>query len=48
VRSFLKTVQLVEYSEQALRDVSAHVLALSSAEDLPGHGDAVRLRLGPR
>ena len=47
VRSFLKTVQVVAYSEQALRDVSAHVLALSEAEDLPAHGDAVRVRLEP-
>jgi histidinol dehydrogenase len=48
VRSFLKTVQLVAYTEQALRDVAPHVLALSHAEDLPGHGDAVRVRLEPR
>jgi histidinol dehydrogenase len=47
VRSFLKTVQVVAYSAQALRDVSAHVLALSEAEDLPAHGDAVRVRLEP-
>jgi histidinol dehydrogenase len=48
VRSFLKTVQVVAYSEQALRDVSPHVLTLSDAEDLPGHGDAVRARLDSR
>ncbi|MDX6319686.1 MAG: histidinol dehydrogenase, partial [Nocardioidaceae bacterium] len=48
VRSFLKTVQVVEYSESALRDVSPHVLTLSDAEDLPGHGDAVRARTEPR
>jgi histidinol dehydrogenase len=48
VRSFLKTVQVVEYSESALRDVSSHVLTLSDAEDLPGHGDAVRVRTEPR
>ena len=47
VRTFLKTVQVVDYSQQALADVAAQVLALSSAEDLPGHGDAVRLRLAP-
>ena len=44
VRSFLKTVQLVTYDEQALRDVAPHVLALADAEDLPSHGDAVRAR----
>ncbi len=48
VRTFLKTVQLVDYSEEALRAVSAHVLALADAEDLPAHGDAVRVRLGLR
>ncbi len=47
VRTFLKTVQLVDYSEQALRDVAPHVTALSQAEDLPAHGDAVRVRLEP-
>ena len=45
VRSFLKTVQVVEYSAQALADVAPHVQALSDAEDLPAHGDAVRIRL---
>jgi histidinol dehydrogenase len=48
VRSFLKTVQLVYYDEQALAEVADHVLALSHAEDLPAHGDAVRARLEPR
>lgn len=45
VRSFLRTVQLVRYSEPALRAAAPAVLALSQAEDLPGHGDAVRARL---
>ena len=45
VRSFLRTVQLVHYSEPALRAAAPAVLALSQAEDLPGHGDAVRARL---
>jgi histidinol dehydrogenase len=44
VRSFLRTVQVVTYDEQALRDVAPHVLALADAEDLPSHGDAVRAR----
>jgi histidinol dehydrogenase len=48
VRSFLKTVQVVEYTEQALSDVAPHVFALSDAEDLPAHGDAVRIRLDAR
>jgi len=45
VQSFLRGIHVVEYDENALRDVAPHVLALSSAEDLPGHGDAIRIRL---
>jgi histidinol dehydrogenase len=45
VRTFRKAVQVVEYDERALRDVSGHVIALADAEDLPAHGDAVRVRL---
>jgi histidinol dehydrogenase len=45
VQSFLRGIHIVEYDENALRDVAPHVLALSAAEDLPGHGDAIRIRL---
>jgi histidinol dehydrogenase len=45
VRSFLKTVQVVSYGREALADVAGKVFTLSAAEDLPGHGDAVRARL---
>jgi len=48
VRAFLKTVHVVDYSEQALRDVAVHVTTLAHAEDLPAHGTAVRVRLGER
>ena len=49
VRAFLKTVQVVDYSEQALAEVGRQVVTLADAEDLPGHGDAIRIRLeGPR
>ena len=44
VQTFLRGVHLVEYSEDALREVAGHVVALSAAEDLPAHGDAVRVR----
>src|SRR4051794_28663659 len=44
VRSFRKAVHVVDYTEQALRDVAPHVVALAEAEDLPGHGAAVRVR----
>jgi histidinol dehydrogenase len=44
-RTFLKAVQVIEYDERALRDVAQHVVNLAEAEDLPGHGAAVRVRL---
>jgi histidinol dehydrogenase len=44
VQSFLRGIHIVEYDESALRDVAPHVLALSEAEDLPAHGQAVRVR----
>ncbi len=48
VRSFLKAVHVVEYDEQALRDVAGHVVTLAEAEDLPGHGAAIRVRVEDR
>jgi histidinol dehydrogenase len=44
VQTFLRGVQLIEYDEAALKDVAPHVVALSSAEDLPAHGQAVTAR----
>jgi histidinol dehydrogenase len=44
VRSFRKAVHVVEYDRSALRDVADHVVHLAEAEDLPGHGSAVRVR----
>jgi histidinol dehydrogenase len=46
VQTFLRGVHIIEYDEPALRDVAPHVMALAQAEDLPGHGDAIRIRLG--
>ena len=46
VRSFRKAMHVVEYSEAALRDVAQHVVTLAEAEDLPGHGAAIRVRFG--
>jgi histidinol dehydrogenase len=46
VRAFLKAVHVVEYSREGLQDVAGHVVHLAEAEDLPGHGAAVRVRLG--
>ena len=44
VQTFLRGIHIVEYTEAALRDVAPHVLALSNAEDLPAHGEAVAIR----
>ncbi|MSW65989.1 MAG: histidinol dehydrogenase [Actinobacteria bacterium] len=44
VQSFLRGVHVIEYDEPALRDVAEHVIALSHAEDLPGHGAAIAVR----
>ncbi|GAA8848416.1 histidinol dehydrogenase [Helicobacter pylori] len=46
VQSFLRGIHVVEYSELALAEVAPHVLALSEAEDLPAHGEAVTARTG--
>jgi histidinol dehydrogenase len=48
VRAFRKAVHVVDYTEQALADVAGHVVTLAEAEDLPGHGAAVRVRLEGR
>jgi histidinol dehydrogenase len=44
VRSFLKAIHVIDYSEQALAEVADHVINLAEAEDLPGHAAAVRVR----
>ncbi|MET0196451.1 MAG: histidinol dehydrogenase, partial [Rhodococcus fascians] len=44
VQTFLRGIHVVDYSEAALKDVAGHVIALANAEDLPAHGEAVRLR----
>jgi histidinol dehydrogenase len=46
VQTFLRGVQLIEYTQAALRDVAGHVVALAEAEDLPAHGQAVSVRFG--
>lgn len=42
--TFLRPQQIIEYDRDALAEVAAHVGALSDAEQLPAHGDAVRAR----
>ena len=44
VQTFLKGVHVIDYDEAALREVAAKVVTLADAEDLPGHGDAVKQR----
>ena len=36
---------LVEYTEEALREVADRVVTLATAEDLPAHGQAVTARI---
>ncbi len=42
--TFLRQMQVINYSREALAEVAPHVLALSAAEDLPAHGEAVTAR----
>jgi histidinol dehydrogenase len=44
VRSFLRSVHVIEYSRDALTEVAGHVVTLAEAEDLPAHGAAVNVR----
>ena len=44
VRAFRKAVHVVEYTDEALRNVAGQVTTLADAEDLPGHAAAVRVR----
>ncbi|MEO6084847.1 MAG: histidinol dehydrogenase [Umezawaea sp.] len=46
VQTFLRGIHVVDYSEDALREVADHVVALANAEDLPAHGQAVMARFG--
>src|SRR5690606_16155992 len=45
VRAFTKSVHVIDYSRAALVEVADHVVTLATAEDLPGHGQAVTVRL---
>ncbi|WP_285116357.1 histidinol dehydrogenase [Leifsonia sp. fls2-241-R2A-40a] len=42
--SFLRPQQVVTYDRDALREVADRIVALSTAEDLPAHGEAVTQR----
>jgi histidinol dehydrogenase len=42
--TFLRPQQVINYDREALRVIQSELAALSAAEDLPAHGDAVRAR----
>ncbi|MFD7124920.1 MULTISPECIES: histidinol dehydrogenase [Streptomyces] len=44
VQSFLRGIHIVDYSRDALAEVTHHVVALAEAEDLPAHGAALKAR----
>jgi histidinol dehydrogenase len=44
VQTFLRGIHVIDYSEEALREVADKVVALADAEDLPAHGQAVTAR----
>jgi histidinol dehydrogenase len=46
VHSFVRAVQVVEYSRDALGELADRIVAVADAEDLPAHGEAVRARFG--
>ncbi|EAR24042.1 histidinol dehydrogenase [marine actinobacterium PHSC20C1] len=46
--TFLRPQQVIRYSQEALRSLEPHIVALSNAEDLPAHGAAVSARFRDR
>jgi histidinol dehydrogenase len=44
VQTFLRGIHIIEYDRDALAGIADHVVTLAQAEDLPGHGDAIRVR----
>ncbi|WP_145498020.1 histidinol dehydrogenase [Streptomyces sp. CFMR 7] len=46
VQSFLRGIHIVDYSRDALAEVTHHVVTLAEAEDLPAHGAAMKARFG--
>ncbi|MFJ2075852.1 histidinol dehydrogenase [Streptomyces anulatus] len=44
VQSFLRGIHIVDYSRDALAEVTHHVVTLAEAEDLPAHGAALKAR----
>ncbi|MGW7361043.1 histidinol dehydrogenase [Streptomyces sp. NPDC054802] len=46
VQSFLRGIHIVDYTRDALAEVTHHVVTLAEAEDLPAHGAAMKARFG--
>lgn len=44
VQSFLRGIHIVDYTRDALAEVTHHVVTLAEAEDLPAHGAALTAR----
>src|SRR5439155_89935 len=45
VYDFVKRISVVAYSRRQLEQDAAHIIALAEAEGLPGHAEAVRIRM---
>ena len=45
-QTFLRSQQVVHYSEGALKDVGSQIIDFAQAEHLPAHADAIRVRIG--
>ncbi|EPH02734.1 histidinol dehydrogenase [Propionibacterium sp. oral taxon 192 str. F0372] len=45
VRSFMKSVHIIQYDAQGLAEIGDRVMAFADAENLPGHANAIRVRL---
>jgi histidinol dehydrogenase len=48
VQSFLRGIHYIEYAEGAFTEISATVITLANAEDLPAHGEAISARFESR
>jgi histidinol dehydrogenase len=44
VHAFLRPVQFIHYSREALAEVADQVVTLADAEGLPAHGEAIQAR----
>jgi histidinol dehydrogenase len=44
VTTFLRAIQVINYNKAALQELHGHIVSLANAEDLPAHGDAIKVR----